>query len=98
VRPEGLGELKNLYDVIGTRTRELPACSLICPEQDIGVSCEMKSNMVSPSGRGVLRQEVFSTKLTFNIEDGSCLGLRMNDTWGGESHGCDANPNHRYPN
>jgi hypothetical protein len=28
VRPEGLGKLKIFDDLIGTRTRDLPACSI----------------------------------------------------------------------
>jgi hypothetical protein len=34
--------------------------------------------MASLSGRGVLRQEVFSTKLIFNNEEGSSL---ENEVW-----------------
>jgi hypothetical protein len=29
VRLEGLGQLKKFYDIIGNRTRDLPACSMV---------------------------------------------------------------------
>jgi hypothetical protein len=33
MRLEGLGQLKNSNDIIGTRTRDLPACSIV-PERN----------------------------------------------------------------
>jgi hypothetical protein len=51
VRPEGLGELKELNDSICTRTRYLPACSIVpqlttlprAPEQTTGPKIEREA-------------------------------------------------------